>query len=168
MMSQSALVFLGKINGLYGVQGWVKVFSYTDPLINIFNYSPWQLCQQGQQQTVIYEGQVQGKGLIARLSGCHTRDEAACFLGAEIAIERTQLPSLTEGEYYWADLVGLKVFNQQDVFLGEVDYVLATGANDVLVLKGERERLIPFVLEYVILVVDLKEKMLRVDWDEDF
>lgn len=169
MMSQSAQVFLGKINGLYGIHGWVKVFSYTDPLTNIFNYSTWQLCQQGRWQTVtVYEGQVQGKGLIARLAGCHTRDEAACFLGAEIAVDRAQLPPLMEGEYYWADLLGLKVFNQQGVFLGEVDYLLETGANDVLVLKGESERLIPFVLEHVILAVDLTQKILQVDWDEDF
>jgi 16S rRNA processing protein RimM len=169
MMSQPAQIFLGKINGLYGIQGWVKVFSYTDPLTNIFNYSSWQLCQQGRWQTVaVHEGQVQGRGLIARLAGCHTRDEAARFIGAEIAVDRAQLPPLAEGEYYWADLLGLKVFNQQGVFLGEVDYLLETGAHDVLVLKGETERLIPFVLEHIVLAVDLTQKILRVDWDEDF
>lgn len=168
-MSQLARVFLGKINGLYGIQGWVKVFSYTQPLTNIFNYSPWQLYQPGRWQTVaVHEGQVQGKGLIVRLAGCHTRDEAARFIGAEIAVDRAQLPPLAEGEYYWADLLGLKVFNQQGVFLGEVDYLLETGAHDVLVLKGETERLIPFVLEHIVLAVDLTQKILRVDWDEDF
>lgn len=162
-------VILGRISGLYGVRGWVKVFSYTSPITNILNYSPWQLCQHGQWQTVsVCEAQAHGKGIIAHLESIHDRDEAAGLLGAEIAVSRSQLPSPPEGEYYWMDLIGLMVVNSDGVTLGQVDHLLETGANDVLVVKGEREHLIPFLPERVILDVDLVQRVLQVDWDENF
>lgn len=168
-MSEPTRIVLGKISGLYGVQGWMKIFSYTRPIANILNYSPWQLCQYGQWQTVsVGEGKTHGKGIIARLETIHDRDEAAGLLGADIAIYREQLPPTQENEYYWADLIGLTVINQEGITLGQVDYLLETGANDVLVLRGERERLIPFLLDQVVIEVDLAQHQLRVDWDADF
>jgi len=165
----STRITLGKIVGLFGLRGWVKVFSYTNPVTNIFNYSPWQLGQRGQWQPVkVSEGQAHGKGLIARFETCQDRALATSFLGAEIAINREQLPPPRENEYYWADLIGLTVINQDQICLGEVDHLLATGANDVLVLKGDRERLIPFLLDQVILKIDLTQRLLQVDWDADF
>jgi len=162
-------VIIGRINGLYGVRGWLKVFSYTSPITNILNYSPWHLYQHGQWRTVsLSEGQAHGKGIIVRLETIHNRDEAARLLGSDIAINREQLPPTAKGEYYWADLIGLTVVNRENVALGQVDHLLETGANDVLVVKGERERLIPFLLEQVVVDVDLAQKVLRVDWDEDF
>ncbi len=162
-------VTIGRINGLYGVRGWIKVFSYARPITNILNYSPWQLYQHGQWQTVsLSEGQAHGKGIIARLESIHNRDEAARLVGSEIAVNREQLPPTPKGEYYWADLIGLTVVNREDITLGQVDHLLETGANDVLVVKGERERLIPFLLEQVVVDVDLAQSVLRVDWDEDF
>jgi 16S rRNA processing protein RimM len=160
---------LGKINGLYGVHGWVKIFSYTKPVTNILNYSPWQVYQQGQWQTVLVpEAQAHGKGIIARLETCHDRNEAVRFLGADIAIYREQLPPLPEDEYYWSDLVGLTVINQENIILGQVNYLLETGANDVLVVKGEPERLIPLVFNEIVLEVNLAQRWLRVAWDVDF
>ncbi|OAD23341.1 16S rRNA-processing protein rimM [Candidatus Thiomargarita nelsonii] len=162
-------VSIGRINGLYGVHGWIKVFSYTRPITNILNYSPWQLYQHGQWRTVsLSEGQAHGKGIIARLESIHNRDEAARLLGSEIAVNREQLPPTPKGEYYWADLIGLTVVNREDITLGQVEHLLETGANDVLVVKGERERLIPFLPEQVVVDVDLAQSVLRVDWDEDF
>jgi 16S rRNA processing protein RimM len=160
---------IGRISGLYGVRGWVKIFSYTRPIKNILNYSPWQLGQHGQWQTIsVSEGRVQGKGIIAHLESINDREQASRLLGAEIAVERQQLPQPAKGEYYWADLIGLTVINREGITLGQVDHLLETGANDVLVLKGERERLIPFLLESVILDVDLTQSVLRVDWGVDF
>ncbi len=168
-MSESTRLIIGQISGLYGVRGWVKVFSYTSPITNILNYAPWQLYQQGQWQKVtVSEGQAQGKGIIVHLEDIHDRDEAAHLLGADIAINREQLPPISVGEYYWADLIGLTVINKEGITLGKVDHLVETGANDVLVLKGERERLIPFVLDHVILKVDLAQQILLVDWDADF
>ncbi len=162
-------IMIGRISGLYGVRGWVKVFSYTCPIKNILNYSPWQLGKNGLWQTIaVSEGRSQGKGIIARLESIIDRDQASRFLGAEIAVERQQLPQLADGEYYWADLIGLTVINREGVTLGRVDHLLETGANDVLVVKGERERLIPFLLEHVVLDVDLAQSVLRVDWGVDF
>jgi 16S rRNA processing protein RimM len=163
------MITVGKITGWYGIQGWVKVYSYTKPITNILTYSPWQLCQQGQWQTVtVAEGRMQGKGLVARFESCQDRDQAARFLGAEIAIQRDQLPSTEAGEYYWTDLVGLTVINTEGITLGQIDHLLETGANDVLVVKGTQERLIPFLLERVVLEIDLSKRLMRVDWEIDF
>ena len=168
-MSESTRIMLGKINGLYGVRGWVKVFSYTKPITNILNYSPWQVYQQGQWQTVLApEGQAHGKGIVARLESCHDRQEAARFLGADIAIYREQLPSLPEDEYYWSDLIGLTVINQENIILGQIEYLLETGANDVMVVTGKGERLIPLVFKEIVLEVNLAQRWLRVAWDVDF
>lgn len=169
MSEQPTRVILGRINGLYGVRGWVKVFSYTNPITNILNYSPWQLYQQGQWQTLsVREGKRHGKGIIACLDLHHDRDKVTNLVGAEIAVWRSQMPNTLDNEYYWADLVGLTVINHQGITLGQVDYLLETGANDVLVLKGEQERLIPFLPKRVIQEVDLVGRVLRVDWQEDF
>ena len=103
-------IIIGQINGLYGVQGWVKVYSYTEPIVNIINYSPWQLYLQTQWQTwSILAGKKQGKGIIARLENVIDRTQATNLLGAEIAIERSQLPATSNNEYYWSDLIGLTV-----------------------------------------------------------
>ncbi|RKZ45698.1 MAG: ribosome maturation factor RimM [Candidatus Parabeggiatoa sp. nov. 3] len=162
-------MMLGRISGLYGVRGWLKVFSYTRPITNILNYSPWQLYQQGQWQTLaLCEGKTHGKGIIVRLETIQDRDQAAQLQDAEIAVNRSQLPRTPESEYYWADLIGLTVVNREDITLGQVAHLLETGANDVLVLKGERERLIPFVQDQVILDVDLVQGIIQVDWDDDF
>lgn len=151
------------------MRGWVKIFSYTDPPTHILNYPTWQLYQREQWQTAtVAEGQVYNKGIIARLAACQDRDQAMEFLGADIAVDRQQLPPLPDGEYYWHDLIGLTVLNRDGVSLGQVDHLLATGANDVLVVKGDRERLIPFLPERVILAVDLVERLLHVEWDVDF
>ena len=166
---QHERVILGKIAGIYGVRGWVKVFSETKPKENIFNYNPWQICIRGQWQTIeIIEGKSHGKGLIAHLESCDDRDLARQLVGAEIAIDKAQLPAPDEGEYYWADLVGLKVTTLDGLELGQVDHLLETGANDVLVVKGDRERLIPFVQGQYIHEVDMETGAIRVDWDPEF
>lgn len=166
------LLIVGRINGLFGVKGWVKVFSYTRPMANLLQYRPWQL-KQNQNQTwqsvAIQEAAEHGKGLIARIDGCHDRDTAALWLGADIGVFRHQLPPSNDKEgYYWFDLIGLQVVNQTQSALGRVDSLIETGANDVLVVKGERERLIPFVFEHVILNVDLNAGVIQVNWDSDF
>lgn len=168
-MSIQERIIVGYINGLYGLKGWVKVFSYTDPTDNILTYTPWQLYQQDQwRNVVICEGKSQEKKIIVRLEGYTDRDSAITLLGAEIAIEAQQLPQLSNGKYYWRDLIGLTVINRENITLGTVDHLIETGANDVVVVKGEREYLIPFVREYVIIAIDLTQRVMQVDWDVDF
>lgn len=168
-MSEDSRIILGRINGLYGVRGWVKVFSYTEPFTNIFSYPVWQLYQHQQWRPVnLIEGQQTSKTLIAHLAGYDDPNQSARLLGADIAVYRYELPPVDEGEYYWMDLIGLTVINQQQHILGQVTSLLETGTHDVLVLSGERERLIPFVLEKFVLAVDLEKKIIYVDWHRDF
>lgn len=168
-MSVDDQVILGRISGLFGVKGWVKVFSETQPQDNIFRYNPWHLNLDDVWRAVkLHCGRVQGKTLIAKLEGYDTRNAAAGVLGAVIAIGRQQLEPLPEGEYYWAQLIGLEVINLQGDRLGMVDALFETGANDVLVVKGERERLIPFVRDRVVRRIDLEQGYIRLDWDRDY
>ena len=167
---------VGKLNGLFGVNGWVKIFSNTQPKENILSYSPWYLKKNGQwQEFKLLSGKSHGKGVIAHLDGCTDRDIAAELIGSEIAIKREQLAKPASGEYYWSDLIGLLVKNLEGVELGKVTSMLETGANDVIVVLGEdgdkrkkRERLIPFVTEEIIHEVNLEQGFIAVDWDADF
>lgn len=165
----SEYVDVGRINGLFGVKGWVKIYSHTQPRENIVTYKPWLLRLNGELKEVkVAEGKRHGKGVVARLEGVEDRDAAQLLMGAEIAIRREQFKALQPDEYYWADLVGLKVENSEGVDLGVVDRLLETGSNDVLVLKGDRERLVPFIQGDVIEVIDLETGEMVVDWDPEF
>lgn len=160
---------IGRISGLYGVRGWVKVYSHTEPKENLLAYAPWLLRKGGEWREIqVLEGAIRGKGIIARLEGIEDRDEARRLMDTEIFIRRSQLPHPGEGEYYWADLIGLRVITAADIDLGRVEELMETGSNDVLVVKGERERLIPFILGQVVIDVDREQGVMRVDWDPEF
>ncbi len=163
-------IVVGRISGLYGVRGWVKVFSHTQPRENILTYASWYLKKQGTWAASDLEtGRVHGKGVVAKLKGCDDRDAAAALMGCDIAIRRDQLPQAAPGEYYWADLEGLRVINLDGVALGVVDHLLETGANDVLVVReGGTERLIPFVQGLFVKSIDLETGEMIVDWDPEF
>ncbi len=169
-MSASELISVGEISGVFGVKGWVKVFSLTDPRENIISYSPWTLKKGSEvKQVKLINGKRQGKTVVALIDGVVDRTDAESYCGWEILIDKSQLPETAEGIYYWADLVGLIVETEQGINLGKVDYLLETGANDVLVVKeGKQERLIPFINEQVIKTVDLNNNKMIVDWDPDF
>jgi 16S rRNA processing protein RimM len=163
------LMLIGKISGVYGVRGWVKIFSDTSPRENILGYNPWMLNIQGQwQERKLLQGRPQGKGIVAQIEGVNDRDIAHSLIGTPIAMRCDRLPSLKEGDYYWRDLIGLKVQNLEGVDLGTVDHLIETGANDVLVLKGDEERLIPFVIGPVVQNIDLDARSMTVDWQADY
>lgn len=167
------MILLGRVSGLFGVKGWIKVYSDTEPRDNILNYSPWYLRQQdGWQPYEIIAGKPHGKGIVAQLANCHDRDAAAELIGSTIAIRQDQLPAAGEDEYYWSELRGLKVITTLGIELGRVVSLMETGANDVLVVReaGEqgREHLIPFIRQQVIQKVDLENGQLTVDWDPEF
>ena len=162
-------VVLGRISGLFGVQGWVRVFSHTEPREGIVRYSPVFLKQRDEWRLIEIEaGRAHGQGVVLKFAGHDDRDQAATLLQCEIAVRRAQLPLPKPGEYYWVDLEGLQVVTLDGVELGTVDTLFATGANDVMVVRGERERLVPFIRGDVIVEVDLERRLLRVDWDPDF
>ena len=161
-------VILGRIVGLFGVRGWVKVHSYTEPREALLDYRDWLLGREDVWRHVeLAESRQHGKGIVVRLRGIEDRDAAAELLGSEIGVDRDALPEPEEGRYYWADLEGLTVVGRDGTEFGKVAYLMATGANDVLVVDGPVERLIPFVPETVILDVDLAEGVIRVDWEWD-
>jgi len=167
--SQDALLVMGRILAPYGVKGWVRVVTFTETPENLLAYSPWYLMLNGHwQEAEVQDGKLHGKGLVVRLAGCEDRDAAAGFSGKDIGVYRSQLPTLQADEYYWSDLVGLQVYTTQDILLGVVDHLIETGANDVLVIRGEREHLVPFVREQVVKSVDQEAGVMRVDWDPDF
>ncbi len=161
-------VVLGRIAGVFGVKGWVKVFSHTEPREAILEYRDWLLKRGDSWQAVTVEdGKRHGKSVIAKLAEVEDREAAAELCDVEIAVPREDLPQTKAGEYYWADLEGLQVVHRDGRSLGKVSYVMATGANDVLVVDGEGESLIPFVMGEVILDVDLAKGQINVDWEWD-
>ncbi len=162
-------IILGRISGLFGVKGWVKVFSYTEPRENVIRYSPWHLLRAGLEQVhEVAAGRCHGAAVIAQLRGVDDRDAAANLIGADIEIARQQLEPLPPGEYYWAELQGLEVKDLGGSMLGRIDHLLRTGAHDVLVVEGERQRLIPFVRGGIVKDVDLDRGVVRVDWSPDY
>lgn len=165
-------VLLGRINAAYGLKGWVKVFSYTDPLEEILKYKPWTLRRRNvDKQVEVEQGRKHGKGLLARLAGAENRDHADALIGNEIWGE---LPDLEEGDFYWHQLQGLVVENEVGEILGSVDHMMETGANDVMVVEprlesiDDKKRLIPYVDEQVVVDVDLEGGRIVVNWLADY
>jgi len=168
-LSEQQHISVGKISGVFGVKGWVKVFSFTDPRENILTYSPWLLKKSGETKTVnVVDGQLQGKTIVAQLTGVNDRDQAASLMGWDVFITQEQLPKTAKGEYYWSELIGLNVETIDGVQLGVVDSLLETGANDVIIVQGERERVIPFLQGQTIINIDLGAGKIIVDWDPEF
>ena len=144
------------------------MYSYTEPREAVLNYDRWLLIRKdGWQEATVAEGQRHGKTVIVRVEGYDDRDQAAGLVGTEIGVPRDELPEAGSDQYYWSDLEGLRVIHRDGSELGRVDYLLETGANDVMVVKGETERLIPFVMDKVVLGVDLANGEIRVDWEWD-
>jgi 16S rRNA processing protein RimM len=161
-------LLIGKINGFFGLQGWVKVFSYTNPRTNILNYSPWSIKVDGNFQSIdITSGREQSKTIVAHIKGVDNREDSQKFIGQDIYINKEQLPELTQGEYYWHELIGFDVINKDEERLGTVDYFVETGANDVLVVKGKKEYWIPYIEPFLV-SIDSKNNKILVDWDKDF
>ncbi len=162
-------VVVGRIAGHYGVRGWVKVASFTEPREKILEYRPWYLEHDGAVQPLEIVGcQAHGKGLIAQFAGVADRDAAAALIGTNILVARESFGAAGDGRYYWRDLIGLRVVTVAGRDLGVVESLLATGANDVLVVQGERRRLIPFVVDDCVQRVDLEAATITVDWDPEF
>jgi len=163
-MTKNSRILIGKVSGCFGVKGWLKVFSYTQPRDNITSYSSWIV------NDVVYksvESKQNGKLIVAKLKGIDDKETAFTLIGQKIEIEKQQLHNLDQDEYYWHDLIGLEVTNKQGVKFGTIKSLLETGANDVVIVKGDRERIIPYIMNRTIIEVDLKNNSMLVDWHED-
>lgn len=163
-----ALVVMGRVAAPYAIKGWIKVQPFTAFLDSLLDYPLWRIGRVGAwREYSLLEGKVHGQTLLACLQGVEGRDAAAALQGMEIAVARAELPPPEVDEYYWDQLIGLRVVNLRGEPLGEVSAVLEGGAQDVLRVVGERERLIPFVAALV-RNVDLAAGCIEVDWDLDY
>jgi len=162
------MVVMGRIAGAFGIKGWVKVQTFTQSIDGLLAYPTWWLSEGSTwRENKVEEAAVHGRSVIAKLSGVDDRDAATQLTGTEVAVPRAALPTNEGREYYWSDLIGLRVTNLQGVPLGQVTKLLETAAQQVLLIEGERERLIPFI-ESVVVSVDVAGGSLVVDWDADF
>lgn len=169
MVSGQRLLTMGRLGAPYGVKGWLRVHSWTSPPDNILHYQPWWVRLGGEWKALrLSEGRPHGKSLVARLEGYEDREAVRELVGAEIAIERSQLEAPEEGSYYWADLIGAQVVNVAGEEFGRVAHLIDTGVQDVLVIRGEREYLIPFVRGHYVREVDLAAGRIVVDWERDY
>jgi len=162
------VVVLGRVAGVFGTRGWIKVLSYGRERTDILRYPRWQVGSPAAwSEYSLIEGRSHGKGIIARLQGLSDPNTARSLVGADIGVRREDLPAPEAGSHYWIDLEGLRVVNLAGVDLGRVSHLFETGANDVMVVAGDRERLIPFI-KTVVHEVDLDGGLVRVDWDAGF
>ncbi|MEM1114568.1 MAG: ribosome maturation factor RimM [Pseudomonadota bacterium] len=172
--ANSQWLVAGKITGCYGIKGWVKIHPYTEAMENFLSFDSWQLKRQGRLEPVRFDaGKRHGRGLVAHIEGVDDRTEAEGYRGLEVLVPRAELPSLEAGDYYWHQLKGLEVWcteGSSRALLGEVDYLIETGANDVLVIRptagslDDRERLVPYVPGDVVTAVDLAASKIEINW----
>jgi len=185
LTAESSNVIVGEITGVSGVKGWVKVFSHTEPRINIVKYNPWLIASHKEaaskeinwKAVKVLNGRSQGKTIVAQIEGVIDRDQAHSMIGTQIAIKSEQLKVLSNNDYYWRDLEGLDVINIKGERLGRVSHLIETGANDVLVVKLTpelakeqkiKEMMIPYLMGDVVKKVDLEANQLEVDWDDEY
>jgi len=169
------ITVLGKVTTAFGIKGWVKVYSYTDPMTNILEYKSWLLRINGQWKPVKVVGsKLQTKGLAVALEGVNDRDQALALRQVEIGVPTSDLPEPDEDEYYWFQLEGLKVLNTQGVVLGQVEELFDSGGGNQVLKVGpcegsidKAQRLIPYA-EAIVLEVDLESSEIQVDWEADF
>jgi 16S rRNA processing protein RimM len=172
MDTSEEFIPVGEIAGVFGIKGWMKVFSHTDPRKNILSYSPLYLSLKGEWvEAKISKGRVQGKGIVIALENVTDPEQVLPLIGTVLAIKKEQLRPNGSDEFYWSELTGLTVINLDDVVLGQVDSLMETGGHDVLVVKDKEQktqRLIPFVLEDIVQKVDLDGGFIQVNWESDY
>ena len=166
--SDEKKLLVGKINGFFGVHGWVKIFSYTAPRKNILEYQPWYFIDDGAYKPIeMTTGREQSKTIVAHVKGIDSKDQAVQLIGKSLYIDKDQLPQLDDNEHYWHELVGFRVINKDGIDLGVADYLVDTGSNNVLVIKGNKEHWIPYIEPYLV-SIDKQNRVINVDWDENF
>lgn len=169
MTKENSWIVVGKFGRPQGLSGFVRVFSFTEPKDNLYDYMPWHAEIAGSLQLLEpVEFKKNTKFDLVKIAGFEKRELAEQLTNIEIVIEREQLPDLPNDEYYWHQLFGMTVENTQGVVLGTVKDMLATGANDVMIVDGKKRHLIPYVQKEFILNIDNAKNLITVNWDEDF
>ena len=172
MKESQDIVTVGRFGAVHGVKGFIRVHSFTHPRDNILNYQPWLVkCERTNEYESMTVRHVEqhSKGLIVKFERFANREQAQSLTNREIAIRQEQLPALDAGEYYWRDLIGLKVINLENIELGTVSRLIDTGSNDVLLTEGgKKQYCIPYILDEYVTNINLDTQEITVDWDEDF
>ncbi|MFT5504075.1 MAG: 16S rRNA processing protein RimM [Gammaproteobacteria bacterium] len=168
MTLRESLVCVGHILAAQGIDGKIRVFSRTSPRENILSYSPWLMEKDGRLEEIVVSGKRQGKLVVATIDGIDNRDQAEALIGNQLYITPDQLPELDNDDYYWSDLIGMRVYSVDGEYLGEITDMLETGADDVMVVAGDQKHLIPFVLKDLVKRVDRQERRVLVDWKSDY
>ncbi len=162
-------LFVAHISAPQGIKGAFKLFSHTDPRDKVLSYSPWYVTHLGKcYRETRHTGKKAGKNVVAHIPNINSRNDIEPWIGAKIYIEEQQLEKLEVNEFYWRELINAQVFTTTGLLLGKVERLMETGANDVLIVSGDRERLIPYIPDDVIISIDTTEKKIIVDWDADF
>lgn len=161
-------VVVGRVRGVHGLRGWVRVESYTRPPENLLNYNPWHVRDGGAWRPFeLVAAKPAARGFLAQLRTVDDRDAARALTGCDVAVRRSQLPPAESGSFYWCDLVGMEVVRATGEALGRVESLQETGAHDVLVLEGTPRQLVPFVFGPIVKAVDPEEGRIVVDWDPE-
>ena len=170
MSDNERRILLGRIVGAFGIRGQIKIESWTEPRDAIFRYQPWILrdVQGSEREFQGARGKESGKHLVATFPDVTDRDVVEAMRGTDIYVLRSALPPPKAGEFYWIDLEGFRVVNLEGVDFGTVSHLFSTGANDVLFVRGDRERMVPFVEPDFVKSIDFEGGLITVDWDPDF
>ncbi len=167
--ADTAPLVVGRFGKSFGVLGWIEVISFTTPSDNILKFTPWLIQKNNRlsEEICIENSRKHAGQMVVKLPNCNSPEEVSQYTNAKIYVWRQQLPKLKDDEFYWSDLLGLEVINKEKINLGIIKDFIATGSNDVLVVVGKKKSLIPY-LSTVIMQVDLSNKIVHVDWPEDF
>ncbi|HEX7803990.1 MAG TPA: ribosome maturation factor RimM [Pseudoxanthomonas sp.] len=170
MSDNERRILLGRIVGAFGIRGQIKIESWTEPRDAIFRYQPWILVDAAGNERELSgaRGKESGKHLVANFPDVDDRNVVEAMRGTDIYVPRSALPPPKPGEFYWVDLEGFRVVNVEGVDFGTVSHLFSTGANDVLSIRGDRDRMVPFVEPDFVKSVDFEAGLITVDWDPDF
>ncbi|CAM2751166.1 16S rRNA-processing protein RimM [Legionella steigerwaltii] len=169
MNNQENWIVIARFGRPHGVKGSVTVHSFTEPRDNVLKYANWHAFINNKWEPIkLLRAEVQNKSIIVQIEGYPERESVAYLTNVEIAVQQEQLETLKPGEYYWHQLIGMKVINQQGESFGNVTEIIPTGSNDVLVVEGNKRHLIPYLLGQFILDINTEQQVITVDWDMDF
>ena len=166
-MEDDKKIYLGKITGVHGIKGWLKIQSFSSPPENILNYPSWIINNKGEEDYYsIEQGRKQNNKIVAKLEKIDDRNTAESLINSKIQILRSDLPKLSNENYYWSDLVGLSVLNSEEKVIGRIESLIETTANDIMVINTPKDErvLVPFVMHEIIKEVNLELNYVKIDW----
>lgn len=168
-IDQDKFILIGKVGAATGLLGELKIISFTESPEDIFEYDQWYIKKNNTWLAVTLDKSAKrGKYLVAKWLDCSDRNSAQQWTNCDIAIKRSQLPTLDQGQFYWVDLEEAIVKTMTGQELGRVKEVMETGANPVLIVEGKERILIPYVKEKIVKEVNIELGEIIVDWDISF